>query len=450
MSAIKTIFAAILLACVFGITQGAYFEGEIQDDGSGFEIFGVFGFVASESVSVVAGEMAITIHGGKPGTTARAIIYSDQDSSWGEIFDDADGTYNDKLTCTEKSHFSKVYDSTRNKWTELYYGQPTLIDFSEGDFVGVFPVYQQSRPRYWYIGIENCDDPSALQGLTYTAHFTQSYVDNAAWEAEFSVESNGLQSLYLSYFIFMSIYLAVHIYGVKGLNEQLSYVHPLVKLFTFIVVLEYLSVIFLFLHYAAYAGDGVGIVGLYFTGLIFDTMSRLGFMILLMLVAKGWTISSETLEGRNVIVGTFCALFAVQCLLLLWEYLVRIPEAIYPPLALQIFQYITITFWLAFAAWYAKTCKTSYDEEQNEEKKEFFKRLGISYTIWILALPVFAYVGLILAPWVQVIVSTSLTLSVTCLGYWAFTFLVWPSRATNYFSINVPQVSTGALDYARL
>lgn len=78
---------------------------------------------------------------------------------------------------------------------------------------------------------------------------------------------------------------------------------------------DLLSVFFAFLHYAVYADDGMGSPGLKGIGIFLDVCAMLIFLLLLILVAKGWTITNMTIENTNTvlsILGGFAFLYAAM------------------------------------------------------------------------------------------------------------------------------------------
>lgn len=54
--------------------------------------------------------------------------------------------------------------------------------------------------------------------------------------------------------------------------------HPVTKLFTFSLILEFVALCFNVVHAVKYAADGVGFAGLAVAGDILDIMSRVSFL----------------------------------------------------------------------------------------------------------------------------------------------------------------------------
>ncbi len=66
--------------------------------------------------------------------------------------------------------------------------------------------------------------------------------------------------------------------------------------------MEYVGVVFNFIHIFKFAFDGVGVDMLKVVGNFIDQMAECLFMLLLLLIVKGWTITRTDLSLRDKIV----------------------------------------------------------------------------------------------------------------------------------------------------
>jgi len=245
----------------------------------------------------------------------------------------------------------------------------------------------------------------------------------------------------LIYFFIYTLFLAVHFYGVYGLSKKLNYVHPIVKVFTFVVIAEYVSIFCNLIHYGAYVNDGVGVPSLSRFGEVMDYTARLIFMLMLMLVAKGWTISNEELTGRKYIFATMATFFLLYLIILIWQYAVQDPASTRSNDTLEVFLYMLTTCWFLFGGWFVYTIYNSWKGEDNPVKKALYLKLGVLYTPWFLALPLVVFCTLALDPWVQDKTTTDMEVTFNTMAYFVFAWFLWPSRAEEYFQISTPDVT---------
>ena len=83
-------------------------------------------------------------------------------------------------------------------------------------------------------------------------------------------------------------------------------------------MLQLVSICFIFIHFLAYAGNGVGSPGLRAFGDILDVVSQLSFVVLLIVLSKGWTITKNTLTGRNALLAILAVYGVLYLVLYIW------------------------------------------------------------------------------------------------------------------------------------
>jgi len=183
------------------------------------------------------------------------------------------------------------------------------------------------------------------------------------------------------------------------------------------------------------------------SGDVLEVLARIFFLLLLMLLAKGWTINGEGLTGKGIIVGTAVAFTVSYICILIWKFAAENPAETHVPAALVVFQVLLSVVWLGFATWFMYTIYGSHKTAQdNPVKSKLFKLLAFLYSPWFLALPFVVFLSFALDPWVRDKTVKSLQLTFTFVGYAVMAYLQWPTRATDYFDISTPEVSKGAID----
>jgi len=241
-----------------------------------------------------------------------------------------------------------------------------------------------------------------------------------------------------SFFFF--IITAVHARGAFVLFQEKSY-HPIVKLLSITIVLEFFSLLFLFIHYASYAKDGVGASGLKGLGELIDMAAQLSFIILLLLLSKGWSITNMQLTGQRILLIVTSILFILYITLFTWENVTHNPATTFyvyesvPGILLLIVRGLVML-------WFLWNLRLTFLEETNPEKRKFYLIFGGVYTLWFFMLIFIVMIAAAFGTYSywRLKVVTGMYLCVNTLGFSLMAFLLWPSRAQQYFQINKPDL----------
>lgn len=360
--------------------------------------------------------------------------YTDEDASvrgsWQAILDKWDS-----WSCAEKVAWSKggvglnATDVTVREGSYTLHYRPTDIQ-------------QATRPRYWFYAFARCEE--SFKNAEFRIHSKQ--LDVSSWDEEFGWNEHGLNTVYLTFFFFFTVLLITNSIGTYRLQQKLSYVHPMIKLFLISLVIEYLSIFLLLLHYGSYAQNGTGIPMLLKLGQILSIVSRCFLMLLLLLLAKGWTISNETLTKKWAVVSIVLAYLGVSVVILVFSYAEDDPMRTTPTSTIQALSILLSVVWLVFACWFSgQIFAVSYKNEDNPAKKSMYLRLGLLFTPWFFMPALAALVVFALDPWARERIVAILTVCVTSVAYSVLVFLFWPSRADEYFAIATPDIM-GRLD----
>lgn len=285
--------------------------------------------------------------------------------------------------------------------------------------------------------------------------------DQTAWRTsahEFGADEKDLDILFYLYFALYLIYFGAHGYALKELYALNGTIHAFITLFTGIVVLQFVAILLQMLHWQSYGANGQGMIGLLDLGEVIQVLARIFFMAILLLLAEGWTIATISLTSfsKKVIVGSLSATTLLYIILLSWGFATRTPEMIRPPLVQQVLIYLLTGVWIFYAIWFAYTCFKSFmnmnpNDEAQRPKRNLFLFLGTLYGLWLISLPITEYVVVGLQDWERLRVVTIVNTTITSLGFFIFTCVIWPSHASKYF--NAPTRSATTLsedDYRRL
>jgi len=187
-----------------------------------------------------------------------------------------------------------------------------------------------------------------------------------------------------------------------------------------------------------------------YLGAVFDAVSRISFIFLLLLLAHGWTISNDQLKQRWIIGGICITFFLLQVILFSYEWAAYDPELTSVTKVDFGLQILVVTCYILFGLYFIVMIGLSWSREAIPPKRTLYFRLGLLFSPWLLGPPLVAIGVLLLDDWVRTKIVMTLQLSLTVLAYWILSFLFWPSRADEYFSINTPNIGDYQTVYDRL
>jgi len=350
-------------------------------------------------------------------------LYDDQEGSW-------DSVYHSGLSCYDKTLRAKNLGDIMAGSAKIKYGVPTSVS-----------IYETHRPRFWYAVMLSCwglNNQTTYFGSThYDLHFTQA--QGTSWDIEFGVNEMGLNSLYLVAFLVYLIFTTLHMYFAiyKRYKSENKFVHGLVKIYTGSLALQFFTVFFELIHYGTYGRDGQGVPGLDKFARVLDAFARVTFILLLLLLAQGWTINRPDLRFRFIILAAIGILTAFYVSLIIWDAAGRDPAS-----TLYVYDsvpgYLVITEVCILWLWFLVTVILSIRSETDKAKRCLFLTLAILYSLWFLVLPFIVLVALALSPWVREKVVTGFLVTAGMIGYCVLGSMLWSDA---FFAIKTPDVN---------
>jgi len=117
------------------------------------------------------------------------------------------------------------------------------------------------------------------------------------FEHQFSFEMHDVFEIYAIFFV---VYIPTLIVWLYAYFKQ---IHRITKMLTGCIVTELTGITFNFLHVLIFAFNGVGATWLKVLGGFLTVFAKCLFMLVLLLIAKGWTITSMKVSSKKQI---FC------------------------------------------------------------------------------------------------------------------------------------------------
>ncbi|XP_077985454.1 transmembrane protein 145-like isoform X2 [Glandiceps talaboti] len=301
--------------------------------------------------------------------------------------------------------------------------------------------FKSVRERWWYIAVSNCltdkglilrHDMSLTNGETY-------------WTEQFSCDEFYILQTNITFICLFTLIFFLSVYVAMMLKER-QMLHTTYKMYMFSIVFYVLCLFFLCIYYGDYGHTGIGVTGLKTTGRVFQSISNLTFLLLLILLAKGFTVTRGRISHSGsvkiaVFMTVYCIVYAVLFLLEavafdpgLVLYVYESPAG-YGLIALQIIGWL----WFIYAIFFTL--------KHYPEKGSFYYPFFIFYTFWFLALPIVVLVSTYLIDkWIREKVVNAIDHTIAFLAMAFFLILTRPSAANKNFPYHVRTSQIGVLD----
>uniref|UniRef100_A0A914VVW6 Apple domain-containing protein n=1 Tax=Plectus sambesii TaxID=2011161 RepID=A0A914VVW6_9BILA len=213
----------------------------------------------------------------------------------------------------------------------------------------------------------------------------------------------------------------------------------------FILIFESVSLFFDSAAYGRYAQDGIGMPTIKLFGQLFRAAGTITFLYLLILLAKGYTISRGRLSKSAswklmVLMSSFIISY---CALFVWQIRIFDPAKVtylfesypgYGLIALRIFAWV----WFCNAAYMTLS--------RYPEKRGFYLAFLATFTLWFWMGPVSIIIANhVLDDWVREKVVNGVENAVALYGFGVFLFLTRPSAANTNFPFHVRTTQIGAM-----
>ena len=329
--------------------------------------------------------------------------------------------------------------------------QSNVIKESQFTFV----ISNVNQPRFWYISLVACyrnlttcewqhyDGPS--RRLDYQMELVNGNPLKESFYSPFIYHfSYDQQNIIEQCLIFFAIYIFLVPIQIHGSQKQS---HPVTKLFTMSIVLEFISICLILIHLLRFASNGKGIQELRVTGEIFDILSRTSFMLILLLLAKGWAVTR--LEISSFSWMTLIFIWVLYLTLNLVLYVWNLTEI---DVISDVDEFQTWTGLLVLISrcvimlWFLYELRTTMKYEHSTKKLDFLLHFGASSLVWFFYLPIIALISMQVSVFWRYKLLLAVTNSVDCLAYCFMMGLLWPNRSGQYLLLAGPNTAADELD----
>ncbi|KAH9376193.1 hypothetical protein HPB48_002563 [Haemaphysalis longicornis] len=301
-----------------------------------------------------------------------------------------------------------------------------------------YTVRDLHQARFWYVSMVSCyregegkdckwkdsvDEDIPIDYDIWLVNGRPDARSHNVFEYQFSFEQQGSLERVLLFLVLYLVLVGLQVYAV--LRQR----HLVTRLFTAALSLQLLAFLWTAAHLALFACNGRGVPALGIVGDVLYMLSQSLFMLLLLLLAKGWAITRAELTWKPVL---FC-IWLVWSPLLPWQTEVDVIEEIdeyqtYPG-------WISLCFRLVVTAWFLTELRSTMMDEMDHRKLRFYLHFGAGLLCWFVYLPVVALIALqVSALWRQKFIL-GISSCADFLAYAIITHLLWPTRSQQYFQL---------------
>ncbi|KAL1139755.1 hypothetical protein AAG570_006732, partial [Ranatra chinensis] len=367
------------------------------------------------------------------------LLYYDSEQQWPSV-------YKSNKTCDQREAVlnrrlnqivSLTVSDVGSGCTEAVSNKSTLIQCHQAR------RFRSARERWWFLAISNCNSTKGLN-LKYRFLMTNG-PSGDYWHEHFSADEFYILPVLTAFgFVYVLLILAVAVCSMELKSRQL--LHSTYKLFAASVYLQELGIIFQGMAYVRYAMDGVGFPIFRNLGRIFESGSEVIYLILLLLLAKGYTITRGRLPlGSSVKLTIFMCLYVVTfSTLFLYEKLFFDPgEVLYLYESPAGFGLII----LRLGAWWMFIYSTIFTLKHYPEKSPFYYPFNVIGTVWFIAGPAFILAAnTLIDKWVRESIVCAVHHFIALVGHILFLILTVPNNANKNFPYHVRTTQIGVME----
>ncbi|RVE54407.1 hypothetical protein evm_000892 [Chilo suppressalis] len=303
--------------------------------------------------------------------------------------------------------------------------------------------FRSARERWWFIAISNCDSTKGLD-VKYKFLMTNG-PEGDFWHEHFSADEFYVLPVLLAYtFAYVIVMVAAVMCSVELRSRHL--LHATYKLFLISGLAQQAGAMLQALAYIKYASSGVRPQGLNTTGQFLCSVAETTFLLLLILMAKGYTITRGRLKvGFTVKLTIFmCCYIVTYMILFIYQ-----AKEFDPGEVLYLYEspagYGLIV--LRVLAWCVFAYSTFFTVKKYPEKNAFYCPFSICGTLWFYAGPLFILTAnSYIDKWVRESVVIAVLMFITFSGHIMFLLLTLPVFANKNFPYHVRTTQVGVME----
>lgn len=291
--------------------------------------------------------------------------------------------------------------------------------------------FHSLRNRWWFFVFSHCNSTRGLD-ITYDLVFT----NGDSWEKHLSADELYILETDVAFLVADFATFLIALVCAKQLWMR-DLLHRSYKIFLLSLCYELVAVLLQIGYYIKYLESGKEVRGIQDLGHFLDAASETIFAVLLILLAKGWTITRGRLSKQTQLkLAIFFTLYVLSYgILFIYDIQHFDPGLVmyrYDSPAGRGIVALRLVAWLWFN--YA----IYFSVKHYPEKKVFFGLFLFSLGIWFLAKPILVFLGYhVIANWSRTRICNGVDMTICLIGYIAFLYLLKPTTHNSNFPFHV-------------
>ncbi|RZF40950.1 hypothetical protein LSTR_LSTR013205 [Laodelphax striatellus] len=423
---------------MLGLIESKYIEGELRT-WERWTFLARFCFLSEE------GQFEYHIQYENEYAPQHLLLYYDSEKQWSSV-------YKTNKTCEQKE---SVLSRRQNQIILLTSsdGSAGCYHVSNSNNSGnkkMFTIscqnsrrFRSARERWWFIAVSSCNSTKGLS-MRYKLMMTNAPPGNF-WQEHFSADEFYILPVLIAFLLtYVLLIIAVYMCAMELKAKQLF--HSTYKIFMASVILQGFGIFNQCIAYSRYAMDGVGLPYTRDLGRLFESASEVLFLILLLLLAKGYTVTRGRLKLNSSIKLTVFMCIYVIAYYSLFQYE---KEYFDPGEVLYIYEspvgYGLIG--LRIAAWWMFIYSSIFTLKHYPEKSSFYYPFNLIASLWFITGPIFVIcANNFIDKWVRESVMCFVQHSIAVTGHILFLMLTLPNKANTNFPYHVRTTQIGVME----
>ncbi|GMH93290.1 hypothetical protein TL16_g12586 [Triparma laevis f. inornata] len=294
-------------------------------------------------------------------------------------------------------------------------------------------------PYYFFITLSNCDSQNdiypGINEYMYSQGNVDAWVDfeltngNTLDSRHFGADEIGVYGMTIVFFILQIFVILGYVLVRIALVNRRKY-HVTVKVFGGSLGLQFVALLLDLCYYSNYSREGKANEGLNVSAGVFSALSETVMVLLLISLAKGWTIVRRkiSIAGR-IKMALFATLYLMASLtVVVWRETTKNS-------ALQIYYYDSGAGWVYIGArvtafiWFLRCCRTT--RKQFRKKLGFYTKFMFFYGSWFLLNPFIILFCNYIGDWLRLKIVYCFMLITTMTGQIAMLMMYNPTHQYN-------------------
>ncbi|RUS71273.1 hypothetical protein EGW08_020965, partial [Elysia chlorotica] len=415
------VFSSVVLCSQYRPTDAKWAEGTIIDNYGDWIFLTRFCFLSD------VGKMHYQLEYPQDFAIENLLFYYDVPGQW-------DAVYKRGLDCDQKV---SALNGKNIFEMDMFFCGTTIKDGRPWYECNGTMDFASSRERWWYVTVSRCGAPASTQvsglHLYYKLHMTNG---DDLLHKEFSADEFYILLIDIIFFIlYIKIMVLSIICAVKLKSRQL--LHSTYKLYMACVTLWTLHLLCMVIAWGSYGTTGWEMRRMEVFGRILAAGSNVIFILMLVLLAKGYTIVRGRLTNKAMVKITLfiCLYLITSVALFIWE-----GSFFDPGLVLYYYEsppgYCMVAIILLGWLWFTKAAV--FTLKHFKAKTNFYITFYVIYTIWFWASPVIILIAMFsMAKWTREKTVNGVQQFVAYLGHLIFLILTMPNKVNTNFPYHI-------------